>query len=378
MLRLFSACVFALLTAAPAYAITSTEAINRLNALRAANGIPALVEDPEMTRECQAHARYMALNGGWDDADAHSETPGRPGYSEAGARAARRSVLAGPLGWVDPHPWVDSPQHLELVMDPELRHTGYGEQDGWVCLQVVKGPRPDLMGRVFTLPGPGATLADLPLVVFTPGQDVTFQDPKLIGPDGTIGLTGTGPFLRPTAPLARGTTYTAEVDLRYPPENCSREGAPPVHPQCPAHFAPWCYVSQAEFEPEWLPAEADPYDVMLCAPGQRRPATPDAVVKARTVPHFWQFATPGTQVRCPAGITAPTRMAPGGTLRVHARMCDASVVTAEIFRGKRRVVRRTSRLPGFRVSTRALKPGRYRLRVTVGQQRFSRSLTVRR
>ena len=32
-----------------------------------------------------------------------------PGYSDAGARAARRSVLAGPTGWIDPHPWVASP-----------------------------------------------------------------------------------------------------------------------------------------------------------------------------------------------------------------------------------------------------------------------------
>jgi hypothetical protein len=379
MLRLLMVCVFALLTAAaPAHAITSTEAIARLNALRAEHGLPALAEDVQMSRECQAHARYMALNGGWDADDAHDQTPGRPGYSEEGARAARRSVLAGPGGWLDPHPWVGSPQHLQLVMDPELEDTGYGEHGGWVCLQVAKGPRPDLIGRVFTLPGPGATLTAPPLVVFTPGADVTFHDPQLIGPDGTVGLAGSAPFLRPTAPLARGTTYTAEVDLRYPATNCSRAGAPPVHPQCPPRFAPWCYASQADFEPDWLPAEADPYDPVLCAPGQRPPATPDAVIRARSVPHHWQFATPGPAVLCPAAVTAPTRLAVGATLRVHVRPCGATAVTAELFRGSRRVIRRPSRLAAFRVSTRALKPGRYRLRVTVGERRFSRSLTVRR
>src|SRR3712207_3949584 len=107
MLRLFLACVVVvLLTASPAHAITSADAIARLSALRVANGIPPLAEDAVMTEECQAHARYMALNDGWDEEGAHDETPGRPGYSAAGARGARRSVLAGPQGWREPHPWV--------------------------------------------------------------------------------------------------------------------------------------------------------------------------------------------------------------------------------------------------------------------------------
>ena len=94
MLRLFIACVAVLLTAAPAHAITSVDAIERLNALRVANGLPPLAADPVMTQECQAHARYMALNDGWDSGGAHDQTPGRPGYSEAGARAARRNDVS--------------------------------------------------------------------------------------------------------------------------------------------------------------------------------------------------------------------------------------------------------------------------------------------
>jgi hypothetical protein len=379
MLRPLLACVVVvLLTAAPAHAITSTDAIARLSALRVANGLPPLVEDPVMTDECQAHARYMALNDGWDADGAHDQTPGRPGYSTAGARAARRSVLAGPAGWVDPHPWVGSPQHVRLIMDPELEQTGYGEDDGWVCLQVAKGPRPDLAGTVFTLPGPRATLADEPLVVFTPGADVTFADPRLISAAGEVAVGSAAPFLRPQGALAAGTTYTAEVDLRYPPTTCSRVGAPPVHPTCPAHYAHWCYASEADFEPDWLPAEADPYDPVLCAPGQRPPTTPDAVVRGRSVPHHWQFATAGAAVRCPAGVSAPTRLARHATMSVHVQLCGAPSAGAEVFRGTRRVVRRESRLPTFRVSTRALAPGRYRLRVTIAGASFTRSFTVRR
>ncbi|MBE2314476.1 CAP domain-containing protein [Solirubrobacter sp. CPCC 204708] len=379
MLRLFTVCVFAALVwAAPAHAISSADAIARINVLRTDSGLPPLVEDPALTAGCQAHARYMALNGGWDADDAHDQTPGRPGYSAAGADAARQSVLAGPTGWADPHPWAASPTHLRKVMDPELERSGYGEHDGWMCLQVLKAPRPDLMGRVFTFPGPRATLTDpRTLVVFTPGADVSFGAPRLSGPDGPVEIVSTAPYLRPRGRLAAGTTYTAEVDLRYPAEDCSREGAPPVHPQCPAHFAPWCYASADDFEPTWLPAEAEPYDPVLCAPGERPPASPNATVKSRTMPFHWQFTTPGAPVTCPPALTAPTRLANGTTMNVHARLCGAGVATAEILRGNRVVRTRTSRLAFFRVSTRTLPAGRYRLRVTVGATVLTHAFSVR-
>ena len=86
MPRLFLAwVVLTLAIAAPAHAITPTDAVTRINALRAQNGLPPLVEDELLSQECQAHARYMALNDGWDEGQAHGETPGRPGYSHAGA-----------------------------------------------------------------------------------------------------------------------------------------------------------------------------------------------------------------------------------------------------------------------------------------------------
>ena len=188
MPRLFLAWVALTLAigVAPAHAITPTDAVSRINALRVQNSLPPLIEDPLLSRECQAHARYMALNDGWDEEQPHGETPGRPGYSDAGARAARQSVLAGPAGWTDPHPWVESAEHVRLIMDPELQRTGYGEQDGWACLQVIKRPRPDLAGQVFTFPGPGGVLPEdaSALIVYTPNADVTFTDPRLTGPDG--------------------------------------------------------------------------------------------------------------------------------------------------------------------------------------------------
>src|SRR5688500_14546268 len=127
MPRLFLAwVVLTLAIAAPAHAITPIDAVTRINALRAQNGLPPLVEDRLLSQECQAHARYMALNDGWDEEQAHGETPGRPGYSEAGARAARQSVLAGPTGWADPHPWGGSSAHGGPSRDSGVRQRGRG------------------------------------------------------------------------------------------------------------------------------------------------------------------------------------------------------------------------------------------------------------
>jgi hypothetical protein len=372
MLRLLPAWTLVTLAlgAGPAHAITSEEAVARLNALRAQNGLPALVERPALSEGCRAHARYMALNGGWD-AEAHDETPGRPGYSTAGAEAARRSVLAGPGGWTDPHPWAGSPEHQRLVMDPELAETGYGEHDGWTCLQVAKAPRPDLTGRIFTFSGPE-------LIVYTPGAHAALQAPRVNGPEGTIGASASGAFIRPAAPLTAGTTYVAQVDVRFAATSCSRAGAPPVHPPCPARYKPWCYASVADYEPDWLPAEADPYDPVLCAPGQRPPTAPDAVVGARTVPHHWPFTTAGRAVQCPSALTAPTRVARRTPISLHVRLCGAASATVELRRGSRRVLRREARGAALRLSTRALAPGRYGLRVTVGARRFTRSVTLGR
>lgn len=379
-LPLLLACVFAmLLSAAPAHAIPPSDAIARINALRVANSLPPLTEDAELNAGCQAHARYMALNGGWDESVPHDETPGKAGYTAAGAEAARSSVLAGPLGWMDPHPWVGSAEHTRQIMDPALSRTGYGEQGGWMCLQVRTDPRPDLIGKVFTLPGKGAIDVNLAdgeaLSVYTPGQDdITLRAPRLSSPTGSVPLSDA---LVPQGALAPGTTYTAEVDLRHSATRCSREGAPPVYPACPARFASWCYTSERDIKPVWLPAEAAPYDPVLCSGGEKPPATEYASIKARTEPYHWQFTTAGPPVTCPSAVTAPSRLARGTTMHAYVQMCGAASVSVEVLRGHRRVARRTSRMPGFRVSTRRLAAGRYTLVVAVGDDTHQHGFTVR-
>ena len=127
----------------------------------------------------------------------------------------------------------------------------------------------------------------------------------------------------------------------------------------------------------WVPAEAAPYDPVLCASGGSRPRGENVVLKARSEPYHWQFTTAGAPVTCPSALTAPSRLARGATMHAHVQMCGATSVTAEVFRGNRRISRRVSTLSSFRVSTRALAAGRYRLAVTVGNDVHQHEFVVR-
>src|SRR4051812_1062558 len=97
------ACLVPVLAAPRAFAIPSAEAIARVNALRAMNGIPAdVLEDPALSAGCQAHAHYAAVNRGFDAHAPHNEVASKPGYSAQGDDAASHSVLAS-AGWRDPN-----------------------------------------------------------------------------------------------------------------------------------------------------------------------------------------------------------------------------------------------------------------------------------
>src|SRR6476661_7752235 len=59
-------------------------AVEMLNVWRALVGVPAVVHDPSQSTGCAAHAEYYRLN----DETGHYEDPSKPGYSDAGAKAA--------------------------------------------------------------------------------------------------------------------------------------------------------------------------------------------------------------------------------------------------------------------------------------------------
>jgi hypothetical protein len=155
------ALVAVLLSAAPAaaswrrYRVADPAAtLARANALRQSFGAPPLRLVPAWSDGCARHIAYTRQNP-----FGHAETPGRPGYSESGARAGAVSVLftppaepfATPLG-----AWADEPYHQVEVLNPSLERTGFSLG----CMSTARGlARPRQSGgppRLLAWPGPGA------------------------------------------------------------------------------------------------------------------------------------------------------------------------------------------------------------------------------
>jgi hypothetical protein len=199
--------------------------LDDLNALRAANGLPAgIVEDPVWSAGCGLHMSYLALNG--FEGDWHTESPSRPGYTAAGASAAGSSVLSNAPSFGLPTNWEDAPFHFAQLLAPKLSVTGFA--DG--CMYTWPGylrPEPaDL--RLYTYPGDGVQDTTSPyLYVFGFGGGTTggtLSEATLIGPSGAVGVRivdnhtpGVAGLLPPggivigDTPLERDGIYTAQV-----------------------------------------------------------------------------------------------------------------------------------------------------------------------
>jgi hypothetical protein len=265
------AVVATLALAAPAPALaqepgtTPEEAIAALNAQRAAHGIPGdLVENPELSLGCQMHMAYEAVHGR-SPVQPHAEDPAKPGYTALGDLAARSSVLAGRWSsWAAGNPWEDAPIHLMDTLAPALVQTGWYPGCMWTAPTVPRPAPPT--PRVFTYPGPGATIypqqaayespfvpgdfVGLPmgtvtgphLLVMPFGQapglgpdessgptrvvaaslagpsglvEVRSVDQSTVGPRGNLGAYLEGAILIPATPLAPASTYRARVALLY-------------------------------------------------------------------------------------------------------------------------------------------------------------------
>lgn len=196
-----------------------------LNEQRAANGIPAgITENPEWSAGCAAHMDYLRLNG--FRGDWHTEEPGRPGYSAAGAAAAKGAVLSdGPAAGVETD-WEQWPYHFAQLLAPKLSVSGFA--DG--CIVTWPGyqrPEPPEL-RTYTYPGDGAQDTTSPyLYVLGYGagtRTASLSGVALSGPEGPLsvrvvdnhtpgaeGLLPPGGILFPGAPLEQGALYTAQA-----------------------------------------------------------------------------------------------------------------------------------------------------------------------
>lgn len=119
-------------------ASASTVWLTRLNHFRAISQLGMLHDDPAISAAARAHSQYLLANyadkisGGEPLGDAgHEESPGKTGYSPAGAAIAPNAQLAwgcGPYdtsGQIDQ--WIAGPFHRLPMLDPFLIEVGFGE-----------------------------------------------------------------------------------------------------------------------------------------------------------------------------------------------------------------------------------------------------------
>jgi hypothetical protein len=187
-LCIFLVLAFGAVPADAAYSGTpASVAILKLNEQRIAAGLPLVRESAEWSAACRAHDHYAALNE-WDADNPHKETPGKPGFSEAGDQAARRAILhRGSDVWADSNPWESAPSHLMTALAPWARAFGFDASEGYMCLATVPdGIEVADQSALYPYPPDGA-------------KDVYFAEEAAewpATPGELIGVTGvTGPYL---------------------------------------------------------------------------------------------------------------------------------------------------------------------------------------
>lgn len=164
--------------------------VRQLNTYRQTAGVELVRLDPELSRGCTAHARYLALNppGAGDASRMLDEEPGKPGFSDDGRRAASFALISiGPgRGVVDQ--WMGRLASRVPLLAPDLRAVGLGLErlagGAWVVvLDVVRGsgdpvvlyPAPNQREVPLTFSGG----PELPDVNATAGYPVTATFPPL-------------------------------------------------------------------------------------------------------------------------------------------------------------------------------------------------------
>lgn len=114
----------------------------RMNAVRKAAGLSSVRLDVDLSRGCQSHAHYLAVNNRRTETlgmGMHRQDTSLPGASPDGARAAKESVVAIVL---DPQTcvenWMATLYHRIPILTPNLERIGFGhtrvEGHKWVCV----------------------------------------------------------------------------------------------------------------------------------------------------------------------------------------------------------------------------------------------------
>lgn len=210
-----AACVLAVaavLAGAPVAlaALDAPAAVARLNAVRAANGIPGnLTVDPELSRGCVLHTIYMRTGSNYrqgPDFAPHRELPGEPNASELGNRAAGVSQLFHGYDAAarerafrtDPTEifWNDAPLHMRGLLNPWATTAWWGGDGSYGCMGVsggldslprFPGEQPPPGAAFYSFPGDGVSGVPVATVVrgewpFNPATKVGLPIGTLMGP----------------------------------------------------------------------------------------------------------------------------------------------------------------------------------------------------
>jgi hypothetical protein len=133
----------------------SARDLRRLNAERAADGLPAgLTLAPRWSAECAAHDDYERDNGVLTS----TENPDSPGASVGGAWAGLNSELAEGRWTPTANPWENAPIHLLALLAPSLSIVGIDDSDGYQCVTTYPGlvRAATATDRISTYPADGA------------------------------------------------------------------------------------------------------------------------------------------------------------------------------------------------------------------------------
>jgi hypothetical protein len=160
--------------AAPAQAgISPDEAFSILNQWRAEAKVPPVGSfTPAKNSGCDKHNNYMQQNNQLT----HSEEMGKPGYTDEGATAGARSVLA--FGEHTPRVWESAVYHRMNVLHPRLVESGWAASHGYTCLQTIELADGNPATPVTTHPWPPDGGTGVPLA-FTDNES---PDPHLLTP----------------------------------------------------------------------------------------------------------------------------------------------------------------------------------------------------
>jgi uncharacterized protein YkwD len=103
--------------------------LEQVKGYRKEAGLEPVALDAALTKNCQAHADYLARNAGdpgIQGLGAHDEDPKLPGYSVAGHQAGRASdIYFGPDPEAAVDFWMASLFHRVPLLAPELKRIGY-------------------------------------------------------------------------------------------------------------------------------------------------------------------------------------------------------------------------------------------------------------